>query len=183
MEFVVFLLDTNLSKFLTSIPGFSCYFSITWLLTWFSHEHFHATLFDFFIARGPVMPMYTAAALVMKHKKQIMALERDFPVVHLYISKIIVDDELDLISRTLELYKRKPFKDSMCAEWFGADSCITRFQQDVVDLELADISKLCQAQEQFTGRKPRRSIGAIPYLFLLLAIVVGVVAALYRKQK
>jgi hypothetical protein len=51
MNYILALLPKRLRAHLEDIPV-SPYFSISWILTWFSHDSFNPRLFDLFLARG-----------------------------------------------------------------------------------------------------------------------------------
>ena len=60
-------------------------FALPWLITWFGHVlpdyEDVVRLYDFFLARPPLMPVYLAAALVLHREQEVLLCECDMAMV------------------------------------------------------------------------------------------------------
>ena len=67
-------------------------FALPWFLTWFGHSLNQyrdvVRLYDFFLAKDPMMPIYVAAALVVSRRKEVFAEGCDMASIHCLLSNI-----------------------------------------------------------------------------------------------
>ncbi|GMH45047.1 hypothetical protein BSKO_13004 [Bryopsis sp. KO-2023] len=95
---------------LLQVMGVPCYFSLSWFITWFSHDVHSlpdiARLFDLFFSSHPMMPLYVGAAGIATAREELVGLdemcELHSALVNLNIGKYISTD--DLIRKALALY-------------------------------------------------------------------------------
>ncbi|KAJ1761799.1 GTPase-activating protein gyp8 [Coemansia sp. RSA 1752] len=68
------------------------FFAISWVLTWFAHDvdDFASIcrIYDFLIVSPPMQVVYVAAALVKHSEREVLAMERDFAMVHTGLTKL-----------------------------------------------------------------------------------------------
>ncbi|KAJ2663944.1 GTPase-activating protein gyp8 [Coemansia sp. RSA 1199] len=68
------------------------FFAISWVLTWFAHDvdEFASIcrIYDFLVVSPPMQIVYVAAALVKHSESEILAMERDFAMVHTGLTKL-----------------------------------------------------------------------------------------------
>ena len=89
-------------------------FALPWLITWFGHVlpdyDDVVRLYDFFLAKPPLMPVYLAAALVLHRKKDVLGLsECDLAAVHGLLSRIPNELPFEkLLVETQRLYDEYP---------------------------------------------------------------------------
>ncbi len=66
-------------------------FALPWMITWFGHVladyHDVVRLYDFFLSKPPLMPVYFAASLVLHRNAEIMDYECEMAMVHHLLSK------------------------------------------------------------------------------------------------
>jgi len=76
-------------------------FALSWLLTWFSHDvrnaHQAFRLFDSFLSSHPLLPLYTAAAIIKFRSDVILDPAHDYAEVHMLMQKLPDDLPLDVI--------------------------------------------------------------------------------------
>ncbi|KAI9184476.1 GTPase-activating protein gyp8 [Blastocladiella emersonii ATCC 22665] len=114
------------------------YFCLSWVIGWFSHDltSFDAVcrLFDFFLCSNPVMPVYLSAAIVLRQHDDLMDLDRDFALVHSFLSKVPRDpDAVDgWIHDAARLYYRYPLDTvaGMTGWRFDPGCAAVRFDRD-----------------------------------------------------
>lgn len=95
---------------LLQVMGVPCYFSLSWFITWFSHDVRSlpdvARLFDLFFSSHPMMPLYVGAAGIATAREELIHLddmcELHSALVNLNIGKYISTD--DLVRKALALY-------------------------------------------------------------------------------
>ena len=75
-----------------SSSGVGTVFCLPWLITWFAHTLADyrnvVRLYDFFLSSPYLMPMYTAAAIVMQREQDILAGECDMAMQHQILSQV-----------------------------------------------------------------------------------------------
>jgi len=88
-------------------------FALPWMITWFGHVlpdyEDVVRLYDFFLSKPPLTPVYFAAALVLHRGAEVTRCEPDMAMVHHLLSKI--PDELPfeaLLKETQRLYLEFP---------------------------------------------------------------------------
>lgn len=83
--------DPKLHQFLID-SGVGTVFCLPWLITWFAHTLSDyrnvVRLYDFFLATPYLMPMYIAAAIVLKKKEDILSGECDMAMQHFILSQV-----------------------------------------------------------------------------------------------
>lgn len=106
---IVEMADPEVAKLL-QVMGVPCYFSLSWFITWFSHD-VHSLpdvtrLFDLFFSSHPMMPLYVGAAGIATARRELIGLEEmcemHSALVNLKIQKYISTN--DLILKALALY-------------------------------------------------------------------------------
>ncbi|KAI8901877.1 rab-GTPase-TBC domain-containing protein [Globomyces pollinis-pini] len=106
-------MDPELHSFFQSIPDFQPIFSVSWLITWLSHDldKFQgARLFDALIATNPLFIIYLACALLKTQRSLILECDADMADVHGILCHVKFQ-ELDfenLIQETVDFYDRYP---------------------------------------------------------------------------
>ncbi|KAJ1980953.1 GTPase-activating protein gyp8 [Dimargaris cristalligena] len=110
------------------------YFATSWILTWFSHDlrdiQLASRLFDFFLTTNPLMPIYFATALVLHHRSALLALEREFPMLHQYLGKVAGNLDIPtinvLIAETYRLWRKHSAR-RLFKSGFHRYSCISTY--------------------------------------------------------
>lgn len=134
------LVDPDVSAFLdeTQIQSYPM-FSLPWVLTWFSHnvERLEdvARIFDFLLARHPLMIMYFATAMILSLKDQLLLLPHDYPSVHQFFQTLQQDFDIDaLIQSSQALFDMAPPHTLYAAEKVSFPSDSPLFVRDARDL-------------------------------------------------
>lgn len=88
-------------------------FALPWVITWFGHvlPNYEdvVRLYDFFLAKPPLMPIYFATVLVLHRESEIYMGECDLATVHGLLSRIPADLPFEnLLLQANSLYKRHP---------------------------------------------------------------------------
>ena len=101
------------NRFLHEALAGQSYFSVSWVLTWFSHNlaDFEniCRLFDFFLACHPLMSVYFSAAFILERRKELLLLDRDIASVHSYFQMFPANVDVDrLIQQTRYLFRKFP---------------------------------------------------------------------------
>ncbi|EDV25499.1 uncharacterized protein TRIADDRAFT_24329, partial [Trichoplax adhaerens] len=86
-------------------------FAISWLITWFAHDFedpaISYRLYDFFLAHHPLMPVYTAAAMVLRRSEEILESERDIGFLHALLRRLPQDVPVEaLIEESMALCQK-----------------------------------------------------------------------------
>lgn len=84
--------------------GVPCFFSLSWFITWFSHDVHNlpdvARLFDLFLSSHPMMPLYVGAAGIAAARDELIEqremCELHSALVNLRVRDYISTDELIL---------------------------------------------------------------------------------------
>lgn len=104
-------------------------FAIADTMTMFAHniqEYKDITrLFDFFLARHAVMPIYLFAAVVLSKRDELLEIEKEEEdILYVMLSKIPQPFDIEFhIARTVELYERLPPAKLNSWEWWRISSC------------------------------------------------------------
>lgn len=94
------------------LPKSSATFALAGTITMFAHnitEYKDITrLFDFFLARHAVMPLYFFAAVVLSRREELLNIEKeDEDILHVMLSKLPQPFDVEFhIARSVELYER-----------------------------------------------------------------------------
>ena len=81
-------------------------------------------LFDFFLARHAVMPLYFFAAVVLSRREELLEIEKeDEDILHVMLSKLPQPFDIEFhIARSIELYERLPPGSLGSWEWWRISS-------------------------------------------------------------
>ena len=96
------------------LPTSSATFALEGTITMFAHnirEYRDITrLFDFFLARHPIIPLYFFAAVVLSRREELLEIEKDEEdILHVMLSKLPEPFDIEFhIARSVELYERLP---------------------------------------------------------------------------
>ena len=105
--------DSELHDFM-EISEVGTIFALPWLITWFGHVlpdyNDVVRLYDFFLAKPPMMPVFMAAALVLRRRGEVLRLpECDLASVHSLLSRIPLDLPFEeLLVEAQRLYDLHP---------------------------------------------------------------------------
>lgn len=88
-------------------------FALPWLITWFGHVLPNyddvVRLYDFFLSRPPMMPVYLATAMVLRREDEILMNECDMAMMHSLLSRIPVNLQFEkLLVDSQKLYDKFP---------------------------------------------------------------------------
>lgn len=88
-------------------------FALPWYLTWFGHSLNQyrdvVRLYDFFLASPPLMPLYVAAALVLRRSEEIFEVGCDMAMVHCLLSQIPDETPFEeILKKASKLYDSYP---------------------------------------------------------------------------
>jgi hypothetical protein len=116
-------------------------------------------LFDFFLARHAVMPLYFFAAVVLSRREELLEIEKeDEDILHVMLSKL--PDPFDIefhIARAVELYERLPPGSLGTWEWWHISSFsvlkTSATLDDMQRLTLEDGERLFAQQEKEVSRQ------------------------------
>ena len=185
------------------LPKSSATFALAGTITMFAHniqEYKDITrLFDFFLARHAVMPLYFFAAVVLSRREELLEIEKeDEDILHVMLSKLPEPFDLEFhIARSVELYERLPPGSLGSWEWWRISSSsvlkTSATLDDIQRLTLEDGERLFVQQEkevrrqQYQKRVVQQATRSIKYAKLRLyyyrrygavglAIVVGAYA-------
>jgi hypothetical protein len=110
------------------LPKTSASFALADTLTMFAHniqEYRDITrLFDFFLARHAIMPLYFFAAVVLSRREELLEIEKeDEDILHVTLSKLPQPFDIEFhIARSIELYERLPLESLRSWEWWRISS-------------------------------------------------------------
>jgi hypothetical protein len=191
---IVGTLDPTLWGHLANIQPF---FALASTLTLYAHDIQEysdiARLFDFLLAREPVVAIYLFAAIILSRKKELMEIPVDEPeMLHFTLSKLPCPLNLDsLVLSAVQLFKDHPPESLPRGAWkripscsvlktsrdisqpYNVDEAIRMFHQQARQMRNEERRK--QALE--FGWKHRRAIGSVA-----LAILVGAASIYIRKK-
>ncbi|KAJ5157167.1 uncharacterized protein N7482_008267 [Penicillium canariense] len=191
---IVGTVDPALWRHLANIQPF---FALAATLTLYAHDIQEysdiARLFDFLLAREPVVAIYLFAAIILSRKKELLDIPVDEPeMLHFTLSKLPCPLNLDgLILSASQLFKDNPPESLPLRAWkripncsvlktsrdssqpYNVEEAIQLFQQQTRQLQ--DEERRKQALE--FAWKHRRTVGSVA-----LAILVGA-ASIYIRRK
>ena len=129
-------------------------------------------LFDFFLARHAVMPIYLFAAVVLSKREELLELEdEDEDVMYVMLSKIPQPFDVEFhIARTVELYERLPPASLGSWEWWRISSSsvlkASPTNASLRHLSLKDGEAFFAQQEREVKRQHtiRRALKSLKYL-------------------
>ena len=152
-------------------------------------------LFDFFLARDAVMPIYLFAAVVLSRRDELLEIEKeDEDILYVMLGKLPEPFDVEFhIARTLELYERIPPASLGSWEWWRiSTSSVLKTSAEITDvhqLTLEDGEKLFAQQEAELRRQQalKRAAKNVLYVrrrlwfyrrygYVGLAVVVGAYA-------
>ncbi|KAJ5364043.1 uncharacterized protein N7496_009756 [Penicillium cataractarum] len=191
---IVGTIDPALWRHLANIQPF---FALASTLTLYAHDIQEysdiARLFDFLLAREPIVAIYLFAAIILSRKKELMNIPMDEPeMLHFTLSKLPCPLNLDgLITSAVQLFKDHPPESLPLGAWkqipscsvlktsrdtsrpYNVDEAVQMFHQQARQMRNEERRK--QALE--FGWKHRRAIGSVA-----LAILVGAASIYIRKK-
>lgn len=110
------------------LPKSSATFALAGTITMFAHNITEykdiARLFDFFLARHAVMPLYFFAAVVLSRREELLEIEKeDEDILCVMLSKLPQPFDIEFhIARSIELYERLPPGSLGSWEWWRISS-------------------------------------------------------------
>ncbi|KAJ5231708.1 uncharacterized protein N7469_006296 [Penicillium citrinum] len=186
--------DPALCQHLTNIQPF---FALAATLTLYAHDiqeyNDIARLFDFLLAREPVVAIYLFAAIILSRRKELLDIPVDEPeMLHFTLSKLPCPLDLDAhISSAAQLFEQHPPATLPFRAWKNisrysvlktsrdltrhatADEAVNLFERQARQIRHEERRK--QALE--VAWKHRRTVGS-----LALAIAIGVASIYIRKK-
>jgi hypothetical protein len=155
-------------------------FALAGTITMFAHniqDYKDITrLFDFFLARHAVMPIYLFAAVVLSKREELLEFDKeDEDILYVMLGKIPEPFDVEFhIARTVELYERLPPASLNSWEWWRISSSSvlksSATNTSLRSLTLEDGETLFSHQEQDLRREQtlRRAVKTIKYIKLRL---------------
>jgi hypothetical protein len=174
-------------------------FALAGTITMFAHniqDYKDITrLFDFFLARHAVMPIYLFAAVVLSKREELLEIEKeDEDILYVMLGRLPEPFDVEFhIARTLELYERMPPESLRSWEWWKlSSSSVLKASANITDvhqLTLEDGEKLFAQQEKDVQREQalKRAAKNVLYIrrrfwyyrrfgYVGLAVIVGAYA-------
>jgi hypothetical protein len=155
-------------------------FALAGTITMFAHniqDYKDITrLFDFFLARHAVMPIYLFAAVVLSKREELLEFDKeDEDILYVMLGKIPEPFDVEFhIARTVELYERLPPASLNSWEWWRISSSSvlksSATNTSLRSLTLEDGETLFSHQEQDLRREQtlRRAVKTIQHIKLRL---------------
>jgi hypothetical protein len=141
-------------------------FALAGTITMFAHniqDYKDITrLFDFFLARDAVMPIYLFAAVVLSRREELLEIDKeDEDILYVMLGKLPQPFDVEFhIARTLELYERLPPASLRSREWrrISTSSVLKTFVTvfDLHRLTLEDGQKFFEQQEKDLRSQQRK---------------------------
>lgn len=145
------------------LPQSSATFALAGTITMFAHniqEYKDITrLFDFFLARHAVMPLYFFAAVVLSRREELLDIDKeDEDILHVMLGKLPQPFDVEFhIARSVELYERLPPAPLGSWEWWRiSSSSVLKTSATLVDmhrLTLEDGERYFAQQEKEVHRQ------------------------------
>jgi hypothetical protein len=145
------------------LPKSSATFALAGTITMFAHniqEYKDITrLFDFFLARHAVMPLYFFAAVVLSRREELLEIgKEEEDILHVVLSKLPEPFDIEFhIARSVELYERLPPGSLGSWEWWRISSSsvlkTSATLDDIQRLTLEDGERLFAQQEKEVRRQ------------------------------
>ncbi|KAL0222390.1 hypothetical protein RCL1_002244 [Eukaryota sp. TZLM3-RCL] len=114
-------LDPQLAKFLESSNHEPPLFTVSWVLTWFSHVieslKVRQNMIDFFLVSHPLAPAVVSALVIKRKRKILLSMDPDFTQVHALFTKL--DDTVpwtNLIDQASEILEDRTMLTQMIDE-------------------------------------------------------------------
>jgi hypothetical protein len=138
-------------------------FALAGTITMFAHNIQEykdiARLFDFFLARDTVMPIYFFAAVVLSRREEMLDIDKeDEDIMHAVLGKLPEPFDVEFhIARSVELYERlAPEKLGSWAWWRISSSSVLKTSSTLSELNtmaLEEAEQLLQQQEKEVRRQ------------------------------
>jgi hypothetical protein len=145
------------------LPKSSATFALAGTITMFAHniqEYRDITrLFDFFLTRHAVMPLYFFAAVVLSRREELLEVEKEEEdILHVMLSKLPQPFDIEFhIARSIELYERLPPGSLGSWEWWRiSSSSVLKTTAKLTDLQrltLEDGERYFAQQEKEVRRQ------------------------------
>lgn len=145
------------------LPKTSATFALAGTITMFAHniqEYKEITrLFDFFLARHAVLPLYFFAAVVLSRREELLQVDKeDEDILHVMLSKLPEPFDVEFhIARSIELYERLPPGSLGSWEWWRiSSSSVLKTSATLADMQcltLADGERYFAQQEKEVRRQ------------------------------
>ncbi|KAF1924959.1 uncharacterized protein M421DRAFT_8399 [Didymella exigua CBS 183.55] len=191
------------------LPKSSATFALAGTITMFAHniqEYRNITrLFDFFLARHAIMPLYFFAAVVLSRREELLEIDKEEEdILHVMLSKLPEPFDIEFhIARSVELFERLPPGSLGSWEWWRiSSSSVLKSSATLADMQrltLDDGERLFTQQEkevhwqQYQKKVVRQAMRSIKHAKLRLwyyrrygavglAIVVGAYALWLGKN-
>ncbi|KAF9693426.1 hypothetical protein EKO04_008697 [Ascochyta lentis] len=124
------------------LPQSSATFALAGTITMFAHnitEYKDITrLFDFFLARHAIMPLYFFAAVVLSRREELLDIDKeDEDILHVMLSKLPEPFDIEFhVARSVELYERLPPSSLNSWEWWRiSSSSVLKTSGTLADLQ------------------------------------------------
>ncbi|KAF3041984.1 hypothetical protein E8E12_009860 [Didymella heteroderae] len=145
------------------LPKSSATFALAGTITMFAHniqKYKDITrLFDFFLARHAIMPLYFFAAVVLSRRAELLEIDKDDEdILHVMLSKLPEPFDIEFhIARSVELYERLPPGSLGSWGWWRISSSsvlkTSATLDDIQRLTLEDGERLFAQQEKEVCRQ------------------------------
>ena len=145
------------------LPKSSATFALAGTITMFAHnlqEYKDITrLFDFFLARHAVMPLYFFAAVVLSRRDELLEIDKeDEDILHVMLSKLPEPFDIEFhIARSVELYEELPPHSLGSWQWWRiSSSSVLKTSATLADtqrLTLEDAERYFAQQEKEVRRQ------------------------------
>lgn len=138
-------------------------FALAGTITMFAHNIQEykdiARMFDFFLARNTVMPIYFFAAVVLSRREEMLEIEKeDEDIMHAVLGKLPEPFDVEFhIARTVELYERLPPASMRSWAWWRISSSsvlkTSSTPRELNRMSLEDGDRLLLQQEKEVRRQ------------------------------
>ncbi|KAI8975210.1 rab-GTPase-TBC domain-containing protein [Mycotypha africana] len=136
------------------------YYALSWLLTWFSHdfENYEKVirLFDLFISSQALMPVFTASAVTLLRRDEIVNAEKD--TVHSLMTRIPQDMNIEKIIEKAVYLENKYTSLQLQKEsgiWLHDESVINTWHEDWETLKWGEVPDHVKAN-QYLNNQPEK---------------------------
>ncbi|OAG00978.1 uncharacterized protein CC84DRAFT_1101096 [Paraphaeosphaeria sporulosa] len=161
------ILETADPELYAHLPTSQPSFALADTLTMFAHhiQEYRdiARVFDFFLARHTVMPIYFFAGVVLSRREEMLVIDKeDEDIMHAMLGKLPQPFDVEFhIARAVELYERLPPGKLGSWEWWNISSSsvlkTSTTPATLSRLELEDGEKWMQQQEKEVRRQQSRA--------------------------
>ncbi|KAK1149349.1 GTPase-activating protein gyp8 [Aspergillus melleus] len=178
------------------LEGIRPFFAIAATLTLYAHdiEEYSdiARLFDFLLAKEPVVSIYLFVAIILSRKKELLEIPKDEPeMLHFTLSKLPCPLDLEaLISRAVRLFDDYPPESLSSRAWKNLpQSSVLKTSRDLANQTTDEAVVLFQQQVRQLHNEERRE-KAIGFLWyhrrtigsVAVAILIGAMSVWIRKK-